>query len=85
MRRLDGITDLMDMNFSKLRELVMDRDAPILPAWNTNTMAGNPAATLDCKESLRVKLSTEDDRRIKGPLVMLYCGAIMPALTCLFL
>ena len=37
MRCLDGITDSMDMNLSKLQEIVEDRKAGVLPSMGSQS------------------------------------------------
>ena len=51
MRWLDGITDSMDMSLSKLRELVMDREAGVLQSMGSQRVRHDWATELNWTES----------------------------------
>ena len=57
MRQLDGITDLMDMSLSKLREIVKDREA-----WRA---AAHGVSELDRPEGL-------NNNKGKGEILIKY-------------
>ena len=51
MRWLDGITDSMDMNLSKLRELVMDREAKRAAVYGFQRVEHDWATELNSRKS----------------------------------
>ena len=48
MRWLDGITDLMDMNLSKLWELVIDRETGVLQSMGLQRVRHDHVTELNC-------------------------------------
>ena len=70
MRWLDGITDSMDMNLSKLREMIKDREAGVLPS-----MGGKKSDTTEWLNNKRS--SRELPLSFSSP-----CESTVSAVTC---
>ena len=65
MRRLDGITDSMDMSLSKLQEMVKDREAWSAVAHGVGHHSAIEQRTMKCHTTVRGLHVTESLEEIK--------------------